>query len=50
MTSAVKAFRRNYLLRLQLFDAMDCFLATLMRLGGARVMEVLVNHRPGLKG
>ena len=47
---SLKAFRREYLARVKLFDGMHRFLPTLLRLEGARVTEVPVNHRPRLKG
>lgn len=46
----LKAFRREYLLRVKLFEGMHRFLPTLLRLEGARVTEVSVNHRPRLVG
>jgi len=46
----LKAFRREYLARVKLFEGMHRFLPTLLRLEGARVTEVPVNHRPRLKG
>ena len=46
----LKAFRREYLKRIKLFTGMHRFLPTLMRLEGARVTEIPVNHRPRLKG
>ena len=41
----LKAFRREYLLRVKLFEGMHRFLPTLLRFEGARVTEVAVNHR-----
>ena len=46
----LKAYRRKYLTRLKLFEGMHRFLPTLLRLTGARVTEVPVNHRPRTKG
>ena len=44
---SLKAFRRQYLLELPVFNGMHRFLPTLCRLAGARtVVEVPVGHRP----
>jgi dolichol-phosphate mannosyltransferase len=46
----LRAYRRRHLLRLKLFEGMHRFLPTLLKLEGARVIEVSVNHRPRTKG
>jgi dolichol-phosphate mannosyltransferase len=46
----LKAFRTDHLRRIPVFSGMHRFLPTLLRLGGARVVEVPVNHRPRLHG
>jgi dolichol-phosphate mannosyltransferase len=46
----LKAFRAEYLQRIPVFTGMHRFLPTLLRLAGARVTEVAVNHRPRLHG
>lgn len=46
----LKAFRAAYLEHLPVFSGMHRFLPTLLRLQGARVTEVAVNHRPRLHG
>ncbi|MDD4856973.1 MAG: glycosyltransferase family 2 protein [Candidatus Krumholzibacteria bacterium] len=46
----LRAYRRRYLLRVKLFEGMHRFLPTLLKLEGARVIEVPVNHRPRTKG
>lgn len=46
----LKGFRREFLARVRLFEGMHRFLPTLVRLAGARVTEMPVNHRPRLKG
>jgi len=43
-------YRGKFLTRLKLFDGMHRFLPTLLRLTGARVTEMPVNHRPRTKG
>ncbi|MCZ7651284.1 MAG: glycosyltransferase family 2 protein [Thermoanaerobaculia bacterium] len=43
---SLKAYRREYLLHLPLFDGMHRFLPTLVRWQGARVTEIPVGHRP----
>ncbi len=47
---AVKVCRAEYLKRVPFFRGAHRFLATLVQLDGARVEELLVNHRPRLKG
>lgn len=44
----LRAYRAEYLRRIKLFEGMHRFLPTLLRLEGARVIEVPVNHRPRL--
>jgi glycosyltransferase involved in cell wall biosynthesis len=46
----LKAFRTEYLRRIPMFTGMHRFLPTLLRLEGARITEVPVNHRPRLHG
>ena len=43
---SLKAYRREVLTRLKLFNGMHRFLPTLMKMEGARVTEVPVHHRP----
>jgi len=43
---SLKAYRREFLKRLKLFNGMHRFLPTLMKMEGARVTEVPVHHRP----
>jgi glycosyltransferase involved in cell wall biosynthesis len=47
---SLKAFRTEQLRRLRLFDGMHRFLPTLVRMEGARVVEVPVAHRPRERG
>ncbi|HVT57701.1 MAG TPA: glycosyltransferase family 2 protein [Thermoanaerobaculia bacterium] len=42
----LKAFRADYLTRIPVWNGMHRFLPTLLRMEGARVTEVAVNHRP----
>ena len=46
----LKAYKREFLARLKLYEGMHRFLPTLLRLEGARVTEIPVNHRPRLRG
>ena len=46
----LRAVRAEYLGRIPVFTGMHRFLPTLLRLAGARVTEVEVNHRPRLHG
>ena len=46
----LRAYRREFLTRLKLFEGMHRFLPTLLKLAGARVTEVPVRHRPRLRG
>jgi len=46
----LKAYRREFLERVTLFEGMHRFLPTLLRLAGARVTELPVRHRPRRKG
>ena len=43
---ALRAYRAEYLRLLPVFDGMHRFLPTLLRLNGARIREIDVNHRP----
>lgn len=47
---SLKIMRASMLKRVRMFKNMHRFLPTLMRLEGAKVIEVKVNHRPRLKG
>ncbi len=47
---SLKAYRRECLMKLKLFEGMHRFLPTLIRLAGYTVIEVPVNHRPRLRG
>lgn len=47
---SLKAYRREFLAKLKLFDGMHRFLPTLLKMEGARVAEIPVNHRPRLRG
>ncbi len=46
----LRAARAEYLRRIPVFNGMHLFLPTLLRMEGARVTEVPVNHRPRLHG
>lgn len=46
----LRAVRAEYLRRIPVFNGMHRFLPTLLRMEGARVTEVPVNHRPRLHG
>jgi hypothetical protein len=46
----LKAYRTEYLLRIPMFNGMHRFLPTLLRMEGARLTELPVNHRPRLHG
>lgn len=46
----LRVCRTEYLRRVPMFTGMHRFLPTLLRLAGARVTEVPVNHRPRLHG
>lgn len=46
----LRAARAEYLRRIPVFNGMHRFLPTLLRMEGARVTEVPVNHRPRLHG
>ncbi|HVR97824.1 MAG TPA: glycosyltransferase family 2 protein [Thermoanaerobaculia bacterium] len=46
----LRAFRAGYARRIPVFNGMHRFLPTLLRMEGARVTEVPVNHRPRLHG
>ena len=43
---SLRAYRVEYLRLLPVFDGMHRFLPTLLRLNGARIREIEVNHRP----
>lgn len=42
----LKAYKREFLERMKLFNGMHRFLPTLIRMEGGRIKEVKVNHRP----
>jgi dolichol-phosphate mannosyltransferase len=46
----LKAFRAESLRRIPMFTGMHRFLPTLLKMEGARVVEIPVNHRPRLHG
>jgi len=46
----LKAYRRQWLDRLELYHGMHRFLPTLLKMQGARVTQVPVRHRPRLRG
>lgn len=46
----LKAYRRESLMKLKLFEGMHRFLPTLIKLAGGKVKEVPVGHRPRLYG
>lgn len=46
----LKAYKRTTLEKMKLFDGLHRFLPTLLRMEGARVIEVEVNHRPRVHG
>jgi glycosyltransferase involved in cell wall biosynthesis len=46
----LRVYRREYLDRVKLFEGMHRFLPTLLKLEGARVVEIPVNHRPRMRG
>jgi dolichol-phosphate mannosyltransferase len=46
----LKAYRREWLERLEFYDGMHRFLPTLLKMRGARVTQVPVRHRPRLRG
>jgi len=47
---ALRVMRSSYLRKLKLYHGMHRFLPTLLRMEGARVIEVPVNHRPRRHG
>lgn len=42
----LKAYKREFLERIKLFNGMHRFLPTILRMEGGRIKEVKVNHRP----
>ncbi len=46
----LRACRARHVRRVKLFEGMHRFLPTLLKLEGARVVEIPVNHRPRTKG
>jgi glycosyltransferase involved in cell wall biosynthesis len=47
---SLKAYRADYLRRLKMFTGMHRFLPTLLRMEGARVVELPVRHHPRMAG
>lgn len=47
---SLKVYRKPYLDRIKLFTGLHRFLPTLLKLEGARVVQVPVNHRPRVHG
>lgn len=47
---SLKVYRRAYLDRIKLYTGLHRFLPTLLKLEGARVVQVPVNHRPRFRG
>lgn len=47
---SLKVYRREFLDRVKLFTGLHRFLPTLLKLEGARVVQVPVNHRPRVHG
>lgn len=46
----LKAYRREFLSKIKLYNGLHRFLPTLLKLEGAKVIEVEVNHRPRVFG
>jgi glycosyltransferase involved in cell wall biosynthesis len=47
---SLKIMKKSYLDRIKMFRGMHRFLPTLMKLEGAKVIEIPVNHRPRTRG
>ena len=47
---SLRAMKREFLVRLKLYDGMHRFLPTLLKMEGAKVTEIPVNHRPRRRG
>ncbi len=47
---SLKAYKRQIIPRLKLFDGLHRFLTTIAKMNGFRVLEIPVNHRPRTKG
>ena len=47
---SLRVIRASYARRVPFFDGMHRFLPTLLRMEGARIKEIPVNHRPRLRG
>ncbi len=47
---SLKIMKRSYLQRIKMFQGMHRFLPTLMKMEGARVIEIPVSHRPRIAG
>jgi glycosyltransferase involved in cell wall biosynthesis len=46
----LRVYRREYLTRLKLYSGLHRFLPTLLRLEGARIVQIPVHHRPRAHG
>jgi glycosyltransferase involved in cell wall biosynthesis len=46
----LKAYRKSFLENLKLFDGLHRFLPTLLKMEGARILEIEVNHRHRIHG
>jgi glycosyltransferase involved in cell wall biosynthesis len=47
---SLKAYRTSFLRRIKMYNGMHRFLPTLLKMEGARVIEMPVNHQPRLAG
>jgi len=47
---SLKAYKREIIPRLKLFDGLHRFLTSIVRMNGFRVLEIPVSHRPRTKG
>ena len=47
---SLKVYRREFIERIKLFTGLHRFLPTLLKMEGARVVQVPVNHRPRIHG
>ena len=47
---ALKAYKREIIPKLKLFNSLHRFLTTIARMNGFRVLEIPVNHRPRTRG
>ena len=46
----LKAYRRDFLEKIKLFDGLHRFLPTILKMEGARILEMEVNHRERIHG